>query len=152
MEEVERFSVAGSFRRAAETSKDIDFIVVTDAVETVREMLLNKLSIQEVVAAGDTKISIVLDQDEPVSVDFRLVRDVEYATALHHFTGSKDHNVRMRQIAKARGEKISEYGVEQADGTVLTFKDEEEFLRILIYHLSRLACVQEQRNLTKRMT
>ncbi|MFJ7980829.1 DNA polymerase/3'-5' exonuclease PolX [Lysinibacillus xylanilyticus] len=127
MEEVERFSVAGSFRRAAETSKDIDFIVVTEVVETVREKLLNELSVQEVVAAGDTKISVILDLDEPVSVDFRLVRDAEYATALHHFTGSKDHNVRMRQIAKARGEKISEYGVEQADGTVLTFKDEEEF-------------------------
>ncbi|MGG2082631.1 DNA polymerase/3'-5' exonuclease PolX [Lysinibacillus pakistanensis] len=127
MKEVERFSVAGSFRRAAETSKDIDFIVVTEAVEAVREQLLNKLSIQEVVAAGDTKISVVLDLDEPISVDFRLVKDAEYATALHHFTGSKEHNVRMRQIAKARGEKISEYGIEQEDGNVLTFKDEAAF-------------------------
>lgn len=127
MKEVERFSVAGSFRRALETSKDIDFIVVTEAVEEVRENLLNSLAIQEVVAAGDTKISVILDLDEPVSVDFRLVKDNEYATALHHFTGSKDHNVRMRQIAKARGEKISEYGVEQEDGTVLTFQDEAAF-------------------------
>ncbi len=127
MEEVERFSVAGSFRRAVETSKDIDFIVVTEAVEAVREQLLNTLAIQEVVAAGDTKISVILDLDEPVSVDFRLVKDTEYATALHHFTGSKDHNVSMRQLAKARGEKISEYGVEQEDGTVLTFQDEAAF-------------------------
>lgn len=127
MKEVERFSVAGSFRRALETSKDIDFIVVTEAVEEVREKLLNSLAVQEVVAAGDTKISVILDLDEPVSVDFRLVKDNEYATALHHFTGSKDHNVRMRQIAKARGEKISEYGVEQEDGTVFTFQDEAAF-------------------------
>lgn len=127
MEEVERFSVAGSFRRAVETSKDIDFIVVTEAVDVVRENLINTLAIQEVVAAGDTKISVILDLDEPVSVDFRLVKDKEYATALHHFTGSKDHNVRMRQFAKARGEKISEYGVEQEDGTVLTFQDEAAF-------------------------
>ncbi|MGE7841453.1 DNA polymerase/3'-5' exonuclease PolX [Lysinibacillus sp. NPDC093712] len=127
MEEVARFSVAGSFRRASETSKDIDFIVVTEAVEIVREKLLSELAIQEVVAAGDTKISVILDLDEPISVDFRLVKDVEYATALHHFTGSKDHNVRMRQLAKARGEKISEYGVEQADGSVLTFEDEAAF-------------------------
>lgn len=127
MEEVERFSVAGSFRRAVETSKDIDFIVVTEAVEVVRENLINTLAIQEVVAAGNTKISVILDLDEPVSVDFRLVKDKEYATALHHFTGSKDHNVRMRQLAKARGEKISEYGVEQEDGTVLTFQDEAAF-------------------------
>jgi DNA polymerase (family 10) len=127
MEEVTRFSVAGSFRRASETSKDIDFIVVTEAVEIVREKLLSELAIQEVVAAGDTKISVILDLDEPISVDFRLVKDVEYATALHHFTGSKDHNVRMRQLAKARGEKISEYGVEQGDGSVLTFEDETAF-------------------------
>lgn len=127
MKEVERFSVAGSFRRALETSKDIDFIVVTEAVEEVREKLLNSLAVQEVVAAGDTKISVILDLDEPVSVDFRLVKDNEYATALHHFTGSKDHNIRMRQIAKARGEKISEYGVEQEDGTVFTFQDEAAF-------------------------
>ena len=52
MKEVDRFSVAGSFRRALETSKDIDFIVVTEAVEEVREKLLNSLAIQEVVAAG----------------------------------------------------------------------------------------------------
>ncbi|WP_155592822.1 DNA polymerase/3'-5' exonuclease PolX [Lysinibacillus cavernae] len=127
MEEVERFSVAGSFRRAAETSKDIDFIVVTEVVDVVREKLLKSLTIQEVVAAGDTKISVILDLDDPISVDFRLVKNNEYATALHHFTGSKDHNVRMRQLAKARGEKISEYGVEQEDGTVLTFQDEEAF-------------------------
>lgn len=127
MKEVERFSVAGSFRRALETSKDIDFIVVTEEVEQVREKLLKGLAIQEVVAAGDTKISVILELEEPVSVDFRLVKDNEYATALHHFTGSKDHNVRMRQLAKARGEKISEYGVEQEDGTVLTFQDEAAF-------------------------
>ncbi|WP_342441168.1 DNA polymerase/3'-5' exonuclease PolX [Lysinibacillus sp. FSL K6-0075] len=127
MKEVERFSVAGSFRRALETSKDIDFIVVTEEVEQVREKLLKGLAIQEVVAAGDTKISVILELEEPVSVDFRLMKDNEYATALHHFTGSKDHNVRMRQLAKARGEKISEYGVEQEDGTVLTFQEEAAF-------------------------
>lgn len=127
MEEVARFSVAGSFRRAAETSKDVDFIIVTEAAQAVREKLLSELAVQEVVAAGDTKISVILDRDEPVSVDFRLVKDAEYATALHHFTGSKEHNVRLRQIAKARGEKISEYGVEQADGSVLTFTDEAAF-------------------------
>ncbi|WP_107840741.1 DNA polymerase/3'-5' exonuclease PolX [Metasolibacillus meyeri] len=125
--EVERFSVAGSFRRTNETSKDVDFIVATTAPEAVREAILSQLVILEIVAAGDTKISVVLDQDEPVSVDFRLVTLSEYATALHHFTGSKDHNVRMRQLAKAQGKKISEYGVEQPDGTMMTFASEQEF-------------------------
>lgn len=125
--EVQKFSVAGSFRRVKETSKDIDFIVATDAYEVVREAILARLAILETVAAGDTKVSVVLDREEPVSVDFRLVKLAEYATALHHFTGSKDHNVRMRQLAKAQGKKISEYGVEQQDGTVQTFESEEAF-------------------------
>ncbi|MEC1180470.1 DNA polymerase/3'-5' exonuclease PolX [Metasolibacillus meyeri] len=125
--EVERFSVAGSFRRTNETSKDVDFIVATTAPEAVREAILSQLVILEIVAAGDTKVSVVLDRDEPVSVDFRLVTLSEYATALHHFTGSKDHNVRMRQLAKAQGKKISEYGVEQPDGTMMTFASEQDF-------------------------
>lgn len=125
--EIEKFSVAGSFRRVSETSKDVDFIIATDAYEVVREAILTRLAILETVAAGDTKISVILDRDEPVSVDFRLVKMSEYATALHHFTGSKDHNVRMRQLAKSQGKKISEYGVEQEDGTMVTFETEEAF-------------------------
>lgn len=125
--EVELFSVAGSFRRVAETSKDVDFIVATKEYEVVREAILTRLAILETVAAGDTKVSVILDREEPVSVDFRLVTREEFATALHHFTGSKDHNVRMRQLAKSMGKKISEYGVEQEDGTVETFESEEAF-------------------------
>lgn len=125
--EVEKFSVAGSFRRVAETSKDVDFIVATKEYESVREAILTRLAILETVAAGDTKVSVILDREEPVSVDFRLVSREEFASALHHFTGSKDHNVRMRQLAKSLGKKISEYGVEQEDGTVATFESEEAF-------------------------
>lgn len=125
--EIQKFSVAGSFRRVSETSKDVDFIIATDDYEVVREAILTRLAILETVAAGDTKISVVLDREEPVSVDFRLVKLSEYATALHHFTGSKDHNIRMRQLAKDQGKKISEYGVEQPDGTVATFNTEEAF-------------------------
>ncbi|KYG91582.1 hypothetical protein A0U40_01150 [[Bacillus] sp. KCTC 13219] len=125
--EVERFSVAGSYRRTNETSKDVDFIVATSSPVAVREAILAQLVILEVVAAGETKVSVILDRDEPVSVDFRLVSMKEYATALHHFTGSKDHNVRMRQLAKSQGKKISEYGVEQSDGTIETFSSEQEF-------------------------
>ena len=125
--EVQKFSVAGSFRRVKETSKDIDFIIATEEHDVVREAILSRLPVQETVAAGDTKVSVILDVENPVSVDFRLVKLHEFATALHHFTGSKDHNVRMRQLAKSQGKKISEYGVEQPDGTVVTFESEEAF-------------------------
>ena len=125
--EVQKFSVAGSFRRVTETSKDLDFIIATDEPNAVREAILSRLPVQETIAAGDTKVSVILDLENPVSVDFRLVKLHEFATALHHFTGSKDHNVRMRQLAKSQGKKISEYGVEQPDGTVMTFESEQAF-------------------------
>lgn len=126
IQEIDEFFVAGSFRRVKEQSKDIDFIIATENPAAVKEALLSKLSYQEIIASGDTKISVEL-QTEGIQVDFRLVSNEEYATALHHFTGSKDHNVRMRQIAKEHGEKISEYGIEQQDGRVLTFDSETAF-------------------------
>ncbi|MBT2582471.1 DNA polymerase/3'-5' exonuclease PolX [Planococcus sp. ISL-109] len=121
------FSVAGSFRRTKETSKDLDFIVATEEPAKVKEQLLAGLPVIETIASGDTKVSVAVEVVEPIDVDFRLVAPKEFVTALHHFTGSKDHNVRMRQLAKAKKEKISEYGVEQEDGSVLTFDSEEEF-------------------------
>ena len=128
MEYVLKFSRAGSLRRMRETIKDLDFIIATENPLEVKEQLLKLDHVKEVIAAGDTKVSIVLNLDYDVSVDFRLVQSSEFATTLHHFTGSKDHNVRMRQLAKARGEKISEYGVEKSEtGEVITFSSEAEF-------------------------
>lgn len=130
MEHIIRYSRAGSIRRMRETIKDLDFILSTDQPEAVKDQLLALKGIKHVIAAGDTKVSVVLDYQYDVSVDFRIVKDKEFITTLHHFTGSKDHNVRMRQLAKERGEKISEYGVEVAEtGEVLTFETEEDFYR-----------------------
>ena len=125
--EVTEFSVAGSFRRTKETSKDLDFIIATAEPALVKEQLLAALPVQETIASGDTKVSVTVDVLEPIDVDFRLVAPEEFVTALHHFTGSKDHNVKMRQLAKSQNKKISEYGVEQEDGTVATFKSEIDF-------------------------
>ena len=128
MEYVLKYSRAGSLRRMRETIKDLDFIIATENPIEVKEQLLKIEQVKEVIAAGNTKVSIILNLDYEVSVDFRLVQLSEFATTLHHFTGSKDHNVRMRQLAKARGEKISEYGVEKSEtGEVLTFSSEAEF-------------------------
>lgn len=127
MDIVVKYSVAGSYRRVKESSKDIDFIVATTLPLKVREELLEKLPLLKVIAAGDTKVSVTLDVENEVDVDFRLVEPHQYASALHHFTGSKDHNIKMRQIAKEKGLKISEYGVEQEDGSVQSFESEKEF-------------------------
>ncbi|MBS3679395.1 DNA polymerase/3'-5' exonuclease PolX [Ornithinibacillus massiliensis] len=127
---IQQFSRAGSLRRMKETIKDLDFIIATDDIERVREALLQIPDLKEVIAKGDTKISVTLDDVYDVNVDFRLVADNEFATTLHHFTGSKDHNVAMRQLAKSRGEKINEYGIEvEETNEILTFSTEQEFFQ-----------------------
>lgn len=128
--DIQQFSRAGSLRRMRETIKDLDFIIATAHPSKVKEQLLCLPNIKEIIGAGDTKVSVILDLRYDVSIDFRLVKPEAFATALHHFTGSKAHNVRMRQLAKERGEKISEYGVENSEtGELLTFSSEEEFYR-----------------------
>lgn len=128
IEGIDRFSRAGSLRRMRETIKDLDFIIAAAHPGAVKDELAKLPKIKEIIAAGDTKVSVTLGLDYDVNVDFRLVAPEEFATALHHFTGSKEHNVRMRQLAKERGEKISEYGVENVEsGEVTTFESEQEF-------------------------
>ncbi|PEY34321.1 DNA polymerase/3'-5' exonuclease PolX [Bacillus cereus] len=128
IQEIVRFSRAGSLRRVRETVKDLDFIIATENPAAVREHLLQFDNMIEVIASGDTKVSVRLQYEYDISIDFRLVKPDEFITTLHHFTGSKDHNVRMRQIAKDKGEKISEYGVENLEtGEVKTFETEEAF-------------------------
>lgn len=126
--EITEFSIAGSLRRMRETARDIDFIIATEHPLKVREALLTITNVKEVIAQGDTKVSVTLEEAYDINVDFRLVAAGEFASTLHHFTGSKEHNVAMRQLAKARGEKINEYGIEVEDtNEILTFANEEAF-------------------------
>ncbi|KHF41015.1 DNA polymerase/3'-5' exonuclease PolX [Halalkalibacter okhensis] len=128
MDGVLRFSRAGSLRRLSETVKDLDFIIATTEPEKVKASLLSLDGISKTIASGDTKVSVEITDEFPISIDFRLVLPEEFATTLHHFTGSKNHNVKMRQLAKQRGERISEYGVENLEtGEIQTFDTEEEF-------------------------
>ncbi|WP_342525154.1 DNA polymerase/3'-5' exonuclease PolX [Chryseomicrobium sp. FSL W7-1435] len=124
---VTQASIAGSYRRTKETSKDLDFVIATDQVEEVKTLLKETLDIEEMIADGDTKMSVALAKPERVDIDFRFVKEAEFVTTLHHFTGSKDHNIRMRQLAKEKNWKISEYGVEKEDGSVTTYQSEEQF-------------------------
>ena len=79
------------------------------------------------VAVGQTKISLELTyDDETIGVDFRLIEPAAFYHTLQHFTGSKDHNIRIRQLAKERDEKISEYGIETASGELIQYQSEAE--------------------------
>ncbi|WP_454308546.1 DNA polymerase/3'-5' exonuclease PolX [Staphylococcus hominis] len=127
LEEVEHYSEAGSFRRYKEVSKDLDYIISTRHPLHVQQQLLNIPNKVKEVAVGETKVSLELeDDDETIGVDFRLVEPEAFYHTLQHFTGSKDHNIRIRQLAKAQNEKVSEYGIEQQDGTLLQFQSEAE--------------------------
>lgn len=126
--EIDTFSRAGSLRRMRETVKDIDFIISTIHPSTVRDALLGMDMIKDVIAKGDTKVSVTLDDVYAINVDFRIVEPKEFATTLHHFTGSKEHNVAMRQLAKQGDEKINEYGITRAEtDEFFTFETEAQF-------------------------
>lgn len=129
IKEIERFELAGSFRRGRETVKDLDFIIATSNPVSVGEKLVAHPNVTAVIGHGETKVSVELtDEETIVPVDFRMVEDESFATMLHHFTGSKDHNVLLRQIAKSRGESISEYGVKNEEtGEVTHFDTEADF-------------------------
>ncbi|MCI2773304.1 DNA polymerase/3'-5' exonuclease PolX [Staphylococcus petrasii] len=127
LEDVDKYSVAGSFRRYKEMSKDLDYIISTNHPDKVQQQLLEIPNKVKEVAVGQTKVSLELTyDDETVGVDFRLIEPAAYYHTLQHFTGSKDHNIRIRQLAKAKQEKVSEYGIEQQDGTLLQFQSEAE--------------------------
>ncbi|WP_141603920.1 DNA polymerase/3'-5' exonuclease PolX [Terrilactibacillus laevilacticus] len=123
-----RVARAGSLRRCEEMVKDLDFVIATHDSKAVSQEILEKVATHEVVGRGETKMTVLLTDDYHVSVDFRFVTPESFITTLHHFTGSKEHNVRMRQLAKKRNEKISEYHVEQeVTRKRLTFDTEEAF-------------------------
>ncbi|WP_079530470.1 DNA polymerase/3'-5' exonuclease PolX [Halobacillus hunanensis] len=127
-ETIRTFSIAGSLRRKRETIKDLDFIIASKHPEQTKEELLAYSGLKEIISSGDTKVSIIVDEGYDIGVDFRIVEPKQFASTLHHFTGSKEHNVAMRQLAKQKQEKISEYGVENAEtGEVVTFETEEQF-------------------------
>jgi len=107
--EVERAEAAGSFRRGMETVGDLDFIVASSNPASIMDWFTSMDGIAEVTAHGDTKSSIRLEGG--MQADLRVVPAEQFYFALHHFTGSKDHNVRMRQKALSMGLSLSEWGL-----------------------------------------
>ena len=130
--QVVRLQVAGSIRRHKEIVKDADVVASVHADEDrqpIMDTLLGLPNIASVTGTGDTKTSVVLQSG--MALDLRVVRDDEYPYALHHFTGSKEHNVALRGMAHAHGIKINEYGITGADGQPIVCKDEADFYAAL---------------------
>lgn len=109
--------VAGSIRRGRETIGDIDLLVSADPKKRtdVINFFTGMDGIRKVIAKGDTKVSVVVEQAHR-QVDMRIIDEEEWGAALLYFTGSKEHNIHLRKIAKDRDLKINEYGLFEAKG------------------------------------
>ena len=128
LKQVKRISLAGSIRRRKEIVKDIDIVVSTADRGPVMEFFTGLHEAENIIAKGDTKSSIRTAAG--IQVDLRAVTDQEFPYALHHFTGSKEHNIAMRGRAIDRGMKMNEYGLFRGSRIVVC-KDEEEIFNAL---------------------
>lgn len=112
-EEIEMAEIGGSLRRGVETVGDLDFLAGSEDPEPVMEWFTSRENVAEVTARGQTKSSVRFDNG--LQADLRVVPPAQFFFALHHFTGSKDHNVRMRQRALGMGYRLSEWGLTPSD-------------------------------------
>lgn len=127
---VSQIEVAGSVRRMKETVGDIDVLVTSTDPSRVIGTFVALASAEDVLAHGDTKASI--RHQEGIQVDLRVVEPEAFGAALQYFTGSKDHNVRVREIASRKGLKVSEYGVfEEKSGKRIAGTTEDEVYRAI---------------------
>lgn len=123
-----RLEIAGSLRRKRETIKDIDLLVSTKSPKKVMDKFTKLKDVDSIVAKGETKSSVVLRSG--INADLRCVTDQEFPYALHHFTGSKEHNTTMRSRSKKMSLKMNEYGLFKGKKNIFC-KDEEEIFKKL---------------------
>jgi len=117
---------AGSLRRRVETIGDIDIIGTSDNPQNVMDQFVHLPQVKEVLARGPTKTSVLVEGG--LQVDLRLVEHEAFGALLQHFTGSKQHNIDLREFALKRGLSLSEYGITHLrEGWLQKFTDEEAF-------------------------
>jgi len=107
--DIQDLSLAGSLRRMKDTIGDIDIITSSTNPQTVMDHFTTYPHIAYILAKGDTKTSVILNDN--IQVDLRVVQPQSYGAALQYFTGSKDHNVTLRSLAIKKGYKLNEYGL-----------------------------------------
>ncbi|OAQ21463.1 DNA polymerase/3'-5' exonuclease PolX [Thermosulfurimonas dismutans] len=122
---VEKIAVAGSIRRRRETVKDIDVLVTSKNPFSVMEAFVAYPGVEEVLVHGETKTSVRIKPG--IQVDLRVVDPECWGAALAYFTGSKAHNIRLRELGVERGLKINEYGIFRGNERIGGRKEEEVF-------------------------
>ncbi|MGD0383512.1 MAG: DNA polymerase/3'-5' exonuclease PolX [Thermoguttaceae bacterium] len=122
---IEKIEAAGSYRRCKDTVGDLDFLAVAQNTNAVMDHLTHYGGLAQVLARGDTKMSIRLTGG--VQVDLRVVPEISFGAALQYFTGSKQHNIVLRGRAKDQGLKINEYGVFRGDQMIAGRTEEDVY-------------------------
>jgi DNA polymerase (family 10) len=127
---VERLAAAGSLRRRKETIGDIDILVSCEKPADVIQTFVEQPTVTQTLAQGETKASVATRKG--LQVDLRVLEDESFGSALQYFTGSKEHNVVLRERAKRLGYKISEYGLfESKTGKKVAGKEEGDIYQLL---------------------
>ena len=122
LEVIKKLEIAGSTRRRRETIGDLDILVVATDSETVMEAFVKSEGVSSIQAQGSTKSSVRLGSG--LQVDLRVLPNDSFGAGLQYFTGSMDHNVRLRSIAQKKGLRLNEYGLFKGDKKVAG--DDEE--------------------------
>lgn len=128
---IQKIEVAGSVRRHKEIVKDIDLLVTAKKPERVHEAFTRYPEVEAVLAHGETKSSVTLKSG--LNCDLRTVSEKEFPFALYYFTGSKEHNVALRTLAKKAGYKINEYGLFKGN-RFLPCRGEEDIFKRFDFH------------------
>ena len=127
---VSQAEIAGSLRRGKEIVKDLDLIASSNKPKEVMKAFISAPNVEKVIAHGETKSSVILAGGIPC--DLRVVPPEVWPTALAHFTGSKEHNIALRQRAIDRGLHLSEWGLLKGKSkTPLKLKDEKDLHKAL---------------------
>ncbi|MGB9901697.1 DNA polymerase/3'-5' exonuclease PolX [Methanothrix sp.] len=130
IEGLSNITVAGSYRRGKETVGDIDILATSPRPSESIAAFVRMPMVDEILGQGPTKASIIVEGT--VQVDLRIVEPRSYGTLLQYFTGSKEHNVKLRGIALQRGYSLSEYSLKRLDtGEELFFDREEDVYKAL---------------------
>jgi len=126
---VGKIEYAGSLRRRRDTIGDVDLLVsASKNVDKIMDHFINYEKVYKTLANGKTKSAVILETG--LQVDLRVVPADSFGAAMHYFTGSKDHNIHIRDMAKRKGLKVNEYGVfEVKTGEMITCKKEEDVFK-----------------------
>jgi DNA polymerase (family 10) len=127
---VDRVDLTGSLRRWKDTIKDIDILATSDNPKEVMKIFVRLPHVKEILMQGPTKSTVIIH--EGIQVDLRVVEKESYGAALAYFTGSKTHNIRLREMAARAGLKINEYGIlREKDNKKIGGEKEEDVYKIL---------------------